>query len=88
MGHMLPHAFTAWGSLLVSVDYAVNTILKRLYIRKSLPSMPISGKTPRQVDRNAEIHIRKENGESVPDLAKAYGISEQRVHQILRGRRK
>jgi hypothetical protein len=88
MGHMLPHAFTAWGSLLVSVDYAINTIIKRLYTHKPLSSTPVTGKTPRQAERNAEILRRKENGETVPDLAKAYGISEQRIHQILRGKRK
>jgi Mor family transcriptional regulator len=40
-----------------------------------------------KTDRNAEIVARCEAGESGPSIAQAYGISEQRVNQIIRGRR-
>ncbi|KAB2903687.1 MAG: hypothetical protein F9K27_12110 [Anaerolineae bacterium] len=44
--------------------------------------------TPKKTRRNQELRQQYANGESIPDLAKVFGISEQRVHQILRGRRK
>jgi len=59
-----------------------------IYTDEPPPDAPISNATPKQVARNNAIIERHRNGESVPDLAKAHGISEQRIHQILRGRRK
>jgi Mor family transcriptional regulator len=41
-----------------------------------------------KTDRNAEIIARHAEGETGASLAQVYGISEQRVSQILRGRRK
>jgi Mor family transcriptional regulator len=41
-----------------------------------------------KADRNAEIIARYQAGETGASLARAYGISEQRVNQIVRGRRK
>ncbi len=41
-----------------------------------------------KTDRNAEIIARYEAGETGASIAQAYGISEQRVNQIVRGRRK
>jgi hypothetical protein len=54
-----------------------------------LPSaVPHNFKDPKQISRKEELHQRYAAGESVPSLAQAYGISEQRVHQILQGKRK
>jgi Mor family transcriptional regulator len=39
-------------------------------------------------DRNAEIIARYGAGETGSSLAEAYNISEQRVNQIVRGKRK
>ncbi|MCZ7554589.1 MAG: hypothetical protein M5U05_18760 [Anaerolineales bacterium] len=39
-------------------------------------------------ERNVEIRARYAAGMSVPELARLFGISEQRVHQIVRGKRK
>jgi Mor family transcriptional regulator len=39
-------------------------------------------------ERNAEIIARYEAGETGASLALAYGISEQRVNQIVHGKRK
>lgn len=36
--------------------------------------------------RNRELIIQYQSGETVPNLAREYGISQQRVHQILKGR--
>ncbi len=41
-----------------------------------------------KTDRNAEIIARYEAGETGSSIAQAYGISEQRVSQILRGQLK
>jgi hypothetical protein len=41
-----------------------------------------------KTERNAAIIARYEAGETCAKLAQAYGISEQRVHQIVRGLRK
>jgi Mor family transcriptional regulator len=49
-----------------------------------ISDMPKSGKTPRKTERNQSILLRVQQGETVADIAKEYGISEQRVHQILR----
>ena len=38
-------------------------------------------------DRNAEIIARYKTGETGANLAKEFGISEQRVNQIIRGKR-
>lgn len=88
MGHMLPHAFTARGSLILSLEEAVQCILSLLYKGFSLPEKPKSGKTPRQSKRNNEIKAKYESGLSVPDLAKEYSISINRVYQILAGKRR
>jgi phage terminase Nu1 subunit (DNA packaging protein) len=41
-----------------------------------------------KTERNAEIITRYEAGETGASLAQAYGISEQRVNQIVRRKRK
>jgi hypothetical protein len=41
-----------------------------------------------KIDRNAEIIDRFEAGETGASIAQVYGISEQRVNQIVRGKRK
>jgi Mor family transcriptional regulator len=51
------------------------------------PENPQSDLTPKKIDRNAEIIARYEAGETGVSLATAYRISEQRVNQIIRGRR-
>jgi hypothetical protein len=43
--------------------------------------------TPEKADRNTKIIACYEAGETGASIAKAFGISEQRVNQIIRGRR-
>ncbi|MBZ0282777.1 MAG: hypothetical protein K8L97_18710 [Anaerolineae bacterium] len=88
MGHMLPHAFTAWGGLFFDLKWAVAHLLSILYQATPLPQKPKSGKTPRQSARNAEIKHKYEGGVSVPEIAEEYGVSINRVYQILGGKRK
>ena len=58
------------------------------YIGQPSPSMPVTDHTPARCKRNAEIRAQYAHGESLSRLAEAFGISPQRVHQIVHGRRK
>jgi Mor family transcriptional regulator len=51
------------------------------------PSIPQTDHIEK-ADRNAEIIARYETGETGASIAQVYGISEQRVNQIVRGKRK
>ena len=58
------------------------------YYGQVLPQTPISNSTPAKCARNAKIRARHKRGESGATLAEVFGISVQRVHQILRGKRR
>ncbi len=60
-------------------------IIEMLY-DTPFPEMPQTDHTPNKADRNAEIIARYEAGETGASIAQAFGISEQRVNQITRGR--
>ena len=59
-----------------------------MYIGQRIPAGPLTDHTPSKRIRNQEIRARYAQGETVVDLAAAFDISQQRVSQILRGRRK
>ncbi len=59
-----------------------------LYLGIVLPSHPVSKITPQKHARNAEIRARHRAGESFSTLAEVFGITEQRIWQILNDRRK
>ena len=61
--------------------------MRLLYSQES-PASARYFKDTTQTDRNQAIRRRYAEGESVPNLALAFGISQQRVHQILQGKRK
>jgi Mor family transcriptional regulator len=54
----------------------------------NLPRSPVSDGTTPKCARNAEIRARHEKGESIATLAEVFGITEQRIWQILNERRK
>jgi Mor family transcriptional regulator len=83
-GNDLP-CIPLWGTTLYTLEQATNRVLQQLYRGFSLSKAPVSR---RRNERNAEIRARYVAGMSVPELAQQYGISEQRIHQILRGKRK
>jgi len=58
------------------------------YYSQVLPPTPLSNSTPAMYARNAEIRARHKRGESRATLAEVFGISEQRVWQIVQGKRK
>jgi predicted transcriptional regulator len=51
------------------------------------PTEPQNDLVPEKAERNAEIIARYEAGETGGSIAQAFGTSEQRVNQIIRGRR-
>lgn len=53
----------------------------------SLFQPPESNLTPK-VDRNTEIMQLREQGYTIAELASRFGISPQRIHQIIHGKRK
>jgi hypothetical protein len=59
-------------------------VLDRLYAGIPLPEKPITLKHIAKADRNAEIRARYAAGEIPEELAVEFGISHQRIHQIIR----
>jgi Mor family transcriptional regulator len=51
------------------------------------PTEPQNDLVAAQTERNEEIRARYEAGETGASIAQMFGISEQRVNQIIRGRR-
>lgn len=89
MGHWLPHAFRADGSFVFSLEEAVSYLTTLLYQGIPTPQEPQNDGTMPKTERNAEIRARYAEGDvSVADLAAEYGLSPQRIHQIIHGRRK
>jgi Mor family transcriptional regulator len=70
------------------VLFAVAFAMAISYRGQSLPQSPISGSTSPKCARNAEIRARHEKGESIATLAEVFGITEQRIWQIIHSRRK
>ncbi len=52
------------------------------------PTEPQNDLVPEKAERNVDIITRHEAGEPGANIAQAFGISEQRVNQIIRGRRR
>jgi|GEM_PF-4027802 len=86
MGHSLPQVLNAWGVFVYDLKSATRLVLKELYGLESSPSESIPNK-PKKTRRNDEIRDRYKNGESIPQLAVAYGLSNARIHQILHRKR-
>jgi Mor family transcriptional regulator len=53
-----------------------------------LPQSPVSDGPSPKCARNTEIRARHQKGESITTLAMVFGITEQRIWQILNGRRR
>lgn len=70
------------------VRFAQMFALAIAYYEQALPSKPVSNGTPTKCARNEEIRARHASGEPVGYIARLFDISEQRVSQIVRGRRK
>lgn len=66
-------------------EWAYILLARRLYDFSPPPETPVNNAIPKKIGRNEEICQRYEAGETMAELAKVYGISEQRVHQIIHG---
>jgi hypothetical protein len=84
----MPHRGYHDTSVFQQLRYAARRMMVELYLGIVLPPRPISKITPQKHIRNAEIRARYRAGESLRILAEVFGISEQRVHQIVQGRRR
>jgi Mor family transcriptional regulator len=71
-----------------SLEAAIQTILTRLYAGFSFPAQPIARKSPKKTERNAQIRKRFAAGEGISDLGREFGLTPQRVYQIVHRRRK
>lgn len=74
--------------VMVDLKWAEGWQLEWLYSYNPQPISPRSDKTQKQIERNEAIKARHAAAESVHSLAAEFGISEQRIHQILKDRRK
>ena len=68
------------------LDEAMDRLVWRLYMGRIARSMPITDKTAIKGRRNHQIRARYEAGEGLSELARIYGISKQRVWQLVRSR--
>jgi predicted transcriptional regulator len=57
-----------------------------LYAGVSLPDKPITKKHLSKAERNADIIALHQAGENLSEIAREYGISPQRAHQIVTGK--
>jgi hypothetical protein len=76
------------GRLLPQVLFAVAFAMAISYRDLELPRFPVSDGTSPKCARNAEIRARHEKGESIAMPAKVFGVTKQRIWQILNDRRK
>jgi hypothetical protein len=58
-----------------------------MYIGQKLSMVPLTDHTPTKCQRNEEIRARYAKGESLSCLAEVFGLSSQRVSQIVQGKR-
>jgi hypothetical protein len=66
---------------------AIQYGMQLAYIGQFSPKKPITSHTPTKQRRNTEIRARYAAGDTVEHLARLFGISPQRVSQIVRGKR-
>lgn len=66
------------------VDQVAQWFLSLVYANIPLPYQPVSGKQSPKTDRNLEVCRLYSLGWHVPELATHFGISTQRVYQILK----
>ncbi len=69
------------GAALNPMDQAARLLLAALYREKHTPRPELFF-----TERNVEIRKRHANGETLEELAKAFGVSVQRIHQIVHRR--
>jgi Mor family transcriptional regulator len=66
----------------------VRRLIVEIYAGILLSPKPVSRIALTKCERNEEIRLRHRCGESLSGLAEVFGLTEQRIWQIVRGRRK
>jgi hypothetical protein len=66
-----------------SLRVAIWRVLSQLYRGSPLPPLPVSKKHLSFDERNRQICIRYEAGDTLEEFACDYALSHQRVHQII-----
>jgi hypothetical protein len=74
-------------SVFEQLAYAPRRMNLENYAGMLLPRKPISRITPAKYERNEEIRLRHRQGETLINLAEHFGLSPNRVWQIVHGRR-
>ena len=74
-------------SVFEQLRYAARCMILENYAGMLLPQKPISRMTPTKCERNEEIRRRHQQGETLISLAEVFGLSENRVWQIVHRRR-
>jgi hypothetical protein len=88
MWQHVPHRGYHDTSVFEQLRYAARRLILETYAGILLPQRPVSRITPTKCDRNEEIRSRHTRGKTLTSLADMFGLSEQRVWQIVHGRRK
>jgi hypothetical protein len=84
----VPHRGRDATSVFEQLRYAARRLMLELYLGMLLPHKPVSHRTLANCERNEEIRRRHQRGESLSTLADVFGLSEQRIWQIVNSRRK
>lgn len=75
-------------SVFEQLAYAARRMILENYAGMLLPRKPVTRMTPAKCERNAEIRLRHQQGETLISLAETFGLSENRVWQIVHRRRR
>jgi len=74
-------------SVFEQLRYAARRMILESYVGMVLPQTPVSHITPTKFERNEEIRLRYQQGETLIRLAEVFDLSENRVWQIVHGHR-
>jgi hypothetical protein len=75
-------------SVFEQLAYAARRMVFENYAAMLLPQKPVSHITPTKCERNEEIRLRHQRGETLIGLADVFDLSESRVWQTVHGRRR
>ncbi len=87
-GNDMPHRGLLDSSVFEQLRHAARRMILEMYVGIPLPQRPVTRITPTQCERNEEIRLRHQQGETLLSLAEVFGVSENRVWQIVHRRRK
>lgn len=75
-----------WNTSLPSLKASIHALLDILSPQQNVQSAPVSYLKQEKVTRNKIIFQRYQDGDTLAKIADYFGISVQRVHQIIKRR--